>query len=149
MKIIIDTREQKPLTFPNHETISRKLDEGDYNVEELVDYVVFERKSLEDLYGTIFTTEGHQRFKRELLRAKEKGKVFYIFIEGNLEEFYNLSWSKRELKIKPSTMQKTIETMKKKYNLLFIECESRESMSNEIVKTIELNKKLNEVMKNE
>lgn len=146
MKIIIDTREQKPLEFPNHETISRKLDEGDYNVEELIDTCVFERKSLADFYQSI--TSDHARFKREILRAKEKGKTFYIFLEGTLEDFYYFKWSDRIHNIKPSTLNKIVLTMKERYNLIIVET-TRELMSNEIVKTIEWNKKLNEVIKNE
>ena len=35
LKIIIDTREQKPWVFPGHTTAVQKLDTGDYSVEGL------------------------------------------------------------------------------------------------------------------
>jgi ERCC4-type nuclease len=131
MKIIIDTREQLPLSFTGHETIRRKLDEGDYATEETEHKIVIERKSLDDLYGSII--KGHARFKREILRAREKGKVFYIFIEGTLEDFYWLKWATRNIEIKPSTLQKIILTMRERYELQFIECATREEMSKKIV----------------
>ena len=142
MNIIIDTREQKPLIFTGHETISRKLDEGDYNIEELEDKIVIERKSLQDFYQSI--TSDHIRFRAEILRAVAKQKVFYIFIEGNLEYFYTMEWSERKLIQKPATLKKIVETMTKKYNLIIIECETREIMSNLIVSMLERNKKLME-----
>lgn len=131
MIIYIDTREQKPLKFTGHKTINRKLDEGDYNTPELLDKIVIERKSLQDLYGSII--QDHARFKREILRAKDKNKQFFIFIEGTLEEFYFLNWSDREYKIKPQTLQKIILTMKERYDLTFVECKTRTEMSKKIV----------------
>jgi ERCC4-type nuclease len=131
MEIIIDTREQLPLTFTGHETIRRKLDEGDYNIEELEDKIVIERKSLPDLYQSI--TSDHQQFKKEILRARDKGKTFYIFIEGTLQDFYFLSWSDRPLKITPAILEKIITTMKQRYNLIIVECNTRKQMSKKIV----------------
>ena len=134
MNIIIDTREQKPLSFTGHKTFRRKLDEGDYNIEELEDKIVIERKSLPDLYQSI--TSDHERFKREILRAKEKGKTFYIFIEGTLEEFYSKSWSDRTLKTKPETLKKIIKTMEERHKIVIIECSTREEMSYLIIQTM-------------
>jgi len=134
MKIIIDSREQKPLKFPGHETIVKKLDEGDYNVEELIPYYVFERKSLQDFYGSII--QDHQRFKKEILRSIEKKKEFYIFLEGTLEEFYYLNWSSRPLMMKPAVLEKIVRTMVERYKLIIVECNGRTSMSKTIVETI-------------
>lgn len=134
MKIIIDTREQKPLKFPGHEVIYKKLDEGDYNVEELIPYIVFERKSLQDLYGSI--VQDHARFKKEILRAKDKGKIFYIFIEGTLEEFYYFKWATRLYEMKPNVLSKIINTMIERYSLIIVECDGRVDMSKKILSTI-------------
>lgn len=135
MDIIIDTREQKPLKFTGHKTITRKLDEGDYNTPELEEYIVIERKSLPDLYQSI--TSDHARFKKEILRAKAKDKRFYIFLEGTLEEFYSLSWSDRTLKQKPETLRKIIETMTKRYDITFFQNSDREKLSEKILLLIE------------
>jgi len=135
MIIIIDTREQLPLSFTGHETFSRKLDEGDYNTTDLEDKIVIERKSPQDLYQSI--TSDHQRFKREIKRAIEKKKKFYIFIEGTLEDFYWLRWAKRDINMKPGTLYKIILTMKERYGLIFVECITREIMVTKIIETIE------------
>jgi ERCC4-type nuclease len=140
MKIIIDTREQLPLSFTGHETISRKLDEGDYNIEELEDYIVIERKSYDDLYSSI--THWHIRFKSEIKRAILKKKDFYIALEGNLQEFYTLKWTPRKLESKPETIQKIINTMRERYALIFIESNNREELSKKILEVFENEKKL-------
>jgi ERCC4-type nuclease len=133
IKIIIDTREQKPLIFTDHETVTRKLDEGDYNIVELEDKIVIERKSIQDLYGSII--QGHARFKREILRAKAKNKKFYIFLEGTKTAFIRRSIIKYN--IKWETLSKIINTMVTRYDLIIVECEDRELMSSKIIETIE------------
>lgn len=138
MKIIIDTREQLPLSFTGHETVSRKLDEGDYNIEELEEHIVIERKSLNDFYGSII--QDHARFKREILRAQEKKKKFYIFLEGSLEDFYNKLFINRPLKTKSETLKKIVNTMKERYDITIVECMTRKSMSQRIVEIIEKEK---------
>ncbi len=88
MKIIVDTREQKPLDFVSHlvtEVISCKIDVGDYACQYsdgFVPNIVFERKGLGDLFGTM--GKGYDRFKKELKRAQgEKTKVV-LLIEAPL-----------------------------------------------------------------
>lgn len=123
------------MSFTGHKTIRRKLDEGDYNTPELIDKIAIERKSLQDLYKSIVTD--HKRFKREILRAKDKGKAFYIFIEGKLEDFYYLNWTKRQIKIRPAVLEKIILTMRERYNLTIIECNTRDEMSKKICMEME------------
>ena len=85
--IIIDTREQRPLSFESlHirgvaklDTVVHKLDVGDYSIQGLEDKVFIERKSVQDLYGTLF--QGRERFERELERAREH-KYKYLVIES-------------------------------------------------------------------
>lgn len=81
--IIIDSREQHPLTFRKsstlNETIIRKLDVGDYSIEGYENNISIERKSPQDLFGTL--GQGHKRFKAELERAKELD-YFGIVVEA-------------------------------------------------------------------
>ena len=126
MRIIIDTREKLPLLFPGLEIETRKLDEGDYNIKELEDIIVVERKSLIDLYGTL--THGHTRFKKEIQRSLKKGKYIYIFVEGSEAEFYSMKWAKVKLKTKPETLKKMISTMQDKYAIQIFWCINREIM---------------------
>ena len=66
--IIIDTREQHPLTFPNLPTTVGTLDAGDYSIVGLTHLVAVERKSLDDLLACI--GRDRDRFKRELQRLR-------------------------------------------------------------------------------
>jgi ERCC4-type nuclease len=85
----IDSRENLPLEFKDGvfekvEVVG--LPVGDYWVE--IDGrevpICFERKSLGDLFGTM--TQGYQRFKRELARAKESKLKVVLLIEGSIRE---------------------------------------------------------------
>lgn len=88
MKIIADTREQKVLEFthPYITEIKReKLDVGDYGVEfndGHIPPVFFERKSLEDLVGSL--SKGYKRFRKEIIRAKESNVLLVILIECSI-----------------------------------------------------------------
>ena len=80
-KIFIDTREQKPLDFKNSE--SMKLDFGDYTVGgDDYTYTYIDRKSETDLKGTL--SQGLDRFKRELDRAREFDSYLYIVAETSI-----------------------------------------------------------------
>lgn len=69
MTIIIDTREQTPLKFPdNIATAAGTLQSGDYSVIGLEHLITIERKSIADLVGSL--TSGRDRFERELHRMR-------------------------------------------------------------------------------
>lgn len=68
--IQIDTREQKPFLFKGkREPIREKLDYGDYRLFNTKNEVIFERKSLPDLIGTL--SSGYVRFEKELARIND------------------------------------------------------------------------------
>lgn len=76
--IVIDTREQQPLKFKGLNIISSKLECGDY-ATSVDSKVTVERKSLGDFYSTLST--GFERFKREIIRAKEMGIYIVVVTE--------------------------------------------------------------------
>ena len=79
-----DTREQLPLKF-DCETQITKLDFGDYSCvlsDGYVVPVVFERKSVGDLFGTL--SSGYDRFKNEIIRCQEAKFKMILLIEGSL-----------------------------------------------------------------
>lgn len=137
--LIIDTREQSPLTFrstDNYSIIAKKLDFGDYGLEldnKLI--CVFERKSSSDLYGTL--TSGHERFKDEILRAKDSNVPFIIIIEESYHNIINKKFEKSYLirSMKGYIIAKMIHTMSIKYNVQFIFCNNREEMRDYIRNT--------------
>jgi len=66
--IIIDSREQNPLDFPNLHATVGSLDTGDYSIVGLTNLVAVERKSTDDLLGCV--GRDRERFKRELQRLR-------------------------------------------------------------------------------
>jgi ERCC4-type nuclease len=64
--IVVDTREQTPFVFSKMPSERGTLATGDYSLRGLTDWIVFERKSLGDLCGTL--TVGRERFMREVER---------------------------------------------------------------------------------
>lgn len=82
MKILIDTREQKPLSFKTSESL--KLDFGDYTVGgDYYTYTYVDRKSEPDFKSTL--SVGLDRFKRELDRVREFNSFMYVLVEGSIE----------------------------------------------------------------
>lgn len=82
-KIVIDTREQRPIRFGQLRTTMKKLDFGDYALQGMEKRVAVERKSLQDLWGTLSQPENWARFQRELARAQEAGCRLHVVVEGN------------------------------------------------------------------
>jgi ERCC4-type nuclease len=66
--LIVDTREQTPLLFENLCTLPGTLYSGDYSIQGLEHLFAVERKSLNDLVGSL--TSGRPRFERELHRLR-------------------------------------------------------------------------------
>jgi ERCC4-type nuclease len=67
--IIIDTREQTPLTFPRLPTVRGTLQTGDYSFRGGEDLMAVERKSITDLVACC-VGENRDRFFRELHRMR-------------------------------------------------------------------------------
>ena len=130
MKILIDTREQKPLVF-NHKLITEvkriKLDVGDYAVEFEDGHrppIYFERKSKGDLWGTL--TKGYERFRKELGRAKDSNIDLLFILEGSYTSLSkNYKYSKRPA----SSIIKQIHTLHLRYGLTPIFCTTRSEMA--------------------
>lgn len=81
LNYICDTREQNVLKLPNIQI--KKLDFGDYTTEN--SYIFIERKSLNDLVGTL--SGGYERFNKEIERCVNDNKQLIILIE---EKYSNL-----------------------------------------------------------
>ena len=121
MKILVDTREQKPL-FPKAQRVT--LNVGDYTTTKLKGKYHIERKSLMDLYQTLVAN--NNRFKYELFRAAYHRITIEVFIEGTHDDFINKRFPKGDERKFPSEgLCKMIKTFEKKYFLKFIWCGSR------------------------
>jgi hypothetical protein len=85
LKILIDTREQKPLKFNKSESL--KLDFGDYTVGgKDYNYTYVDRKAEQDFKGTL--SGGYERFTRELQRVKDFDSYLFIVIESDMNKIY-------------------------------------------------------------
>lgn len=134
MKIIIDTREQRPLEF-NHayisETIKRKCEVGDYGCQLEDGHetpIYFERKSIEDLFGTL--SAGYKRFKKEILRAKENRYLLILILEGTLSKVIKgVDNSQRS----GDEVCQQLFTLLTRYHLPFVCCKDREEMQRWII----------------
>ena len=67
LRVIIDTREQRPLPIPG--AMRKALKTGDYSIEGFEGEITFERKTPGELYAMCGTER--RRFERELERMRE------------------------------------------------------------------------------
>src|SRR3990167_4009217 len=125
--MLIDRREQRPLVFPSDPTLTEVREEtlpvGDYQPaceDGTRPPVVFERKSLADLAGTL--TKNYDRFKAELLRAQEAHLTLMVIVEDSLTEVRKGAPYSQESG--ESLLQRCF-TLMVKYRLPIIFCQDR------------------------
>jgi ERCC4-type nuclease len=112
MKIIIDTREQRPYSFtawPDAEVMQGSLSTGDYSLAGLTDRVALERKSLDDLAGTL--TNGRERFAAECQRGRGLD-LFGLVIEGSLDDILGHRYKSR---VAPQSLIQTLAAWSVRY----------------------------------
>ena len=87
--ILIDSREQLPLSFKNSEKL--KLDTGDYAVSgEDFDYTFVDRKSFQDFCGTM-VGDNYDRFRREVLRCQKQDSYLWVVVEADIKDAAKLN----------------------------------------------------------
>ena len=126
--MLVDTREQKPMWDPVNYDVKRiKLNEGDYTTDELLNIAHIERKSPIDLYGSII--QGHDRFRREIIRSIDKDIEMAVFVECTEEVFFRKKFpGAYRLKTTGPVLKKIVNTIKIKYNIEFVWCIDRDDM---------------------
>lgn len=125
LTLLEDNSEQLPLDFSKYFEHRKRvsLDYADYWCE--VKYgeqeherytmpIVFERKGLGDLYGTLTRTENHDRFIRMLDRAKDCSSHVCLAIETNLSTTLQ---GYEHSTVAGNTMMKILATMRVRYDL--------------------------------
>ncbi len=118
-QIVIDTREQRPYSFPD--AIRGTLSTGDYSFVGGENLFAIERKSLQDAWGSI--AQGHDRFRREMERAKNL-LAFQVVIEASPDEFLcpELEWRR----IHPNSLRGTVYQWRKLYRVDWIFADNRQ-----------------------
>lgn len=135
LKLKIDSREQQPLSFRKGvfgEIVTEGLPFGDYWAEQNGKEfpVVFERKSVPDLFGTL--GKGHKRFKREIERAKDADCKLILIVEASMKDvFEGVKYSS----IPGSQILATVFTMYVRYDLTPIFCVGRREAARYIEET--------------
>lgn len=137
MVIVQDTREQKPLNFDGIEGVEKvekmALSFGDYTaiVHGRPAPILFERKSLADLWGTM--VGDYPRFKKEMQRASESNMKLILIVEANYTDVWN-GFERSEFS--GESMHKKLHTLFVKYDLPTWFCESRQVMARQIAGTL-------------
>lgn len=138
MIMVQDTREQLELDWSGIEGIEKvekmALSFGDYTaiVHGRPAPIVYERKSLQDLFGTM--GKGYERFKREMERAKQSNMQLILIVEGTYTDVWN---GCEHSQITGESMHKKLHTLFVKYDLTTIFCESRRVMARQIAGTFD------------
>lgn len=82
-RLVVDTREQRPLCFEHLEAVRGTLATADYSIEGLEDAFMVERKTWPDFIRSV--TADRERFFRELERMRS-AECRRLVIIGRLEE---------------------------------------------------------------
>ena len=134
MLIIVDSREQLPY-WKGSECAKTALIVGDYSTERLINKFHIERKSPQDLYGTI--TKGNHRFKRELQRAWDREIEIVVYVESTREDFIMKRFPRGDLlKFKSESLDKLITTFETKYFLQIVWCGNRTRAKDMVLKRL-------------
>lgn len=122
MKIVCDTREQKPYDFTDFtdvELVKGTLPQGDYSIQGLENFVAVERKSLSDL--AMCLGRDRDRFIRELLRARGM-ESFSIVCEGT---WAALSKGQYPSRLNPESAKATVCAIMARLKIPIVFCGSR------------------------
>lgn len=134
-QIIVDSREQKPFHFEEHTILDSKLEYGDYSLHPNNKLAV-ERKSLNDLYGTL--SAGRARFEREIEKAKKLEGYIVVVVESTLN---NMMYQKQKFsKASGDFIAHNMRQFLRKYdNLQFVFCDGREEAKNKTLHILGMN----------
>lgn len=128
-----DTREQLGLDFSKFrgvDSVRGTLKTGDYSIQGHEENICFERKSVQDLVGTLIG--GHERFLREMERMRTF-KAKYILVEHTPDMLYNYC-AKHGWQHKFNTIIQSLLAYACHYQVRVRFCKSREDMAQYIVK---------------
>ena len=132
MVILVDSREQRKLDFAE-ETRVEALPVGDYWCEFSDGSrppIIFERKSLADLFGTM--TNGYPRFKNEMLAASNAGWKLVLIVEASLTDVYG---GYGHSAFSGDSCVRKLFTLWLKYGLAPVFCQSRKESAEFIAET--------------
>lgn len=130
--IILDTREQDGLDFSKFrdvDVVRQGLKTGDYSIQGYEEHICFERKSVQDLVGTLIG--GHERFLREMERMRDFDAK-YILVEHSPTILYAYC-TKHGWNYKFNTIIQSLLAYAYHYRVRVRFCKDREDMAKYIV----------------
>ena len=124
--VVVDTREQRPFAPFLWQKGKREyltpermcLEEGDYSAPGLLDFIRIERKSIPDLYGSLFGTScdalgesapNQERLRAEFLRLAKYPRAYFV-IEGMPSDLAHYIES-RERRVQPGAAYQLVESL--------------------------------------
>lgn len=131
--LILDTREQDGLSFDGFrgiDVVRYGLKTGDYSIQGYENAICFERKSVQDLVGTLIG--GHERFLREMERMKGFEEK-YILVEHTPDMLYAYC-VKHGWNYKFNTIIQSLLAYAYHYQVRIRFCKNRKDMAEYIVK---------------
>lgn len=86
--LVVDNQEKQPIfTKKEKWRIDKHLKTGDYSIKGFEDVIAIERKSMDDLFGTLANKTRRARFEREIDRMLDM-KWCGLLIEGKEDSVY-------------------------------------------------------------
>ena len=119
MKILVDSREQRPYQFETPSEVGA-VPCGDYSIDGLENYVAIERKTVDDLIGCL--TQDRDRFERELHRGRAL-EYFALVVETSLR---NLASGNYRSKMLPKSAVQSLLAFSIRYRLPIFFAENRQ-----------------------
>lgn len=115
LTVVIDSREQRPLTFgPEVTTTTGTLTAGDYSLSGFEEHAAIERKELSDLLNCIGAER--ERFKRELMRLRSYS-CKAVVIEADLKTIMAGNYRS---KVHPSSVLGSLASWMTRYKVPFV-----------------------------
>lgn len=119
--IIIDTREQTPWAFPDEQPLmSAALPAGDYSIAGYEQVIALERKSLNDLVGTVI--RDRDRFHRELVKLKSYRRKAVV-IEASIADVFECRYKSEA---HPYSILGAVQSLHMTFDIPFLWWHSRE-----------------------
>jgi DNA excision repair protein ERCC-4 len=110
--IVVDTREQEPLSFTRLKSVRGTLQTGDYSIGGLEDLFSVERKTVADLVGCCMG-DNRERFERELHRLRGYRFKRLLVVGGEAEILAGQYHSN----IKPKAVMATLCAFEVRYDI--------------------------------
>jgi DNA excision repair protein ERCC-4 len=122
MRILCDSREQKPFLFGGYDVQVERaaLPTGDYSLPAFEDKIAVERKNGIDELVTCLSRD-RDRFSRELARA-QSFEYFAVIIEGRLDDIMAGRYRSR---MSSNAVIESIAALSVRYRMAFLFCGNR------------------------